>query len=256
MQWILQEFEDTAKLAEVLDRNHLHYSLHKVVPFVGELDPVPQIKDPNEIIMFGSYSMRHYARKHGLAPGVFELRPFLHEHAWQPYLLNGLDSKVIEARYLGGLEPDRDYFIRPVDDSKSISGAVMTGSEIEYMIRAVNSLKPEEYVGGSLTPDTLLMVCEPVNIQKEWRVWVVADRVVTYSLYRMGRKIFYSNEIDDDALEFAKDMVHGNPNYALGYVLDVCRTADGLHILETNCMNAAGFYAADLNKLVDAIEHL
>ena len=159
------------------------------------------------------------------------------------------------AKHLGGLEPDRPFFIRPVDDSKEIAGTVMTGSEIDYMIRTVNNLKPKEYIKGSLTPDTLLMVSEPVNIQKEWRCWVVADRVVTWSLYKLGSRVVYRAEIDDDALEFAQEMVRLNPNYSGAYVLDVCRTEAGLHILETNCINAAGFYAADLYKLVESFEN-
>ena len=38
--------------------------------------------------------------------------------------------------------------------------------------------------------------------------------------------------------------------------MDISRTEDGLRMLETNCINAAGFYAADLSKLVGAIENL
>ena len=38
--------------------------------------------------------------------------------------------------------------------------------------------------------------------------------------------------------------------------MDICRTDTGLKMLETNCINAAGFYAADLLKLADAIHHI
>lgn len=37
--------------------------------------------------------------------------------------------------------------------------------------------------------------------------------------------------------------------------LDICRTETGLKMLETNCIDAAGVYAADLLKLADAIHH-
>ncbi|MEP2426646.1 MULTISPECIES: hypothetical protein [Rhodobacterales] len=43
MQWILQQFEDTEKPAVVLDRLGIPYTWHKVVLFVGELDPDPVI---------------------------------------------------------------------------------------------------------------------------------------------------------------------------------------------------------------------
>jgi len=41
MQWLLQEFDDTRKLAEALDRLGISYTWHRVVPFVGELIPSP-----------------------------------------------------------------------------------------------------------------------------------------------------------------------------------------------------------------------
>jgi hypothetical protein len=39
-------------------------------------------------------------------------------------------------------------------------------------------------------------------------------------------------------------------------VMDICQTEDGLRLLETNCINAAGFYAADLAKLAMAIDDM
>lgn len=51
-------------------------------------------------------------------------------------------------------------------------------------------------------------------------------------------------------------MVELNPDYSPAYVIDICRTAEGLKLLETNCINAAGFYEADLIRLAEAIENL
>lgn len=47
-----------------------------------------------------------------------------------------------------------------------------------------------------------------------------------------------------------------NPDYASAYVIDICRTDEGLKMLETNCINAAGFYEADLLKLVASIDEI
>jgi hypothetical protein len=85
---------------------------------------------------------------------------------------------------------------------------------------------------------------------------VVRDQVVTYSLYKEGARVVYRPEIDQDALDFGRRLVALNPGYAEAYVIDICRTDDGLRMLETNCINAAGFYAADLTRLVGAIEAL
>lgn len=122
--------------------------------------------------------------------------------------------------------------------------------------KKVLALDMSEIPNGSLRHDTQLMLTEPVRILKEWRLWVVKGEVVTYSLYKEGSRIVYLHEIDDDAAEFAQRLVEINPDYSPAYVIDICRTPEGLKMLETNCINAAGFYAADLVKLATAIEEL
>ena len=61
MQWIFQQFEDTEKLAKALDRLDIPYTWHKVVPFVGDLQPEPVIQDPAAVVLFGSYTLWRYA---------------------------------------------------------------------------------------------------------------------------------------------------------------------------------------------------
>jgi hypothetical protein len=38
------------------------------------------------------------------------------------------------------------------------------------------------------------------------------------------------------------------------FVLDVADTPLGLKVIEVNCINASGYYEADMNKLVMALE--
>jgi len=76
MHWILQTnlFQEAewARLVEALERFDLPYSVHKVIPFVGELEPVPVLQ-ATKAVCFGSYSMRHSAKAHGWTPGVYDL---------------------------------------------------------------------------------------------------------------------------------------------------------------------------------------
>lgn len=256
MQWILQKFEDTERLSEALDKLQVPYSFHKVVPFIGELSPEPIIQNRDAIVLFGSYTLWRYAQAHNLTPGVFTIRPFVRETVWHPYLLNGADALFITLRdipaQLSAQGPD--LFIRPVSDSKEVAGSVKSRGEIIELAKKVLSINPDEIPGGSMEHDTELMLTAPVRIQKEWRLWVVDGQIVTYSLYKEGRRVIYRPEIDDDALHFAQQRVDDNPDYARAYVIDVCRTEDELRMIETNCINAAGFYAADLVKLAHAID--
>lgn len=258
MQWILQDFEDTTKLASALDRLGLTYSWHKVIPFVGDLVPAPEVANPRAVVMFGAYSLWRYAEAHDYWPGVFKLRPFLHEAAWGPYLLNGPGALIVTVAELPERLADDGtlWFLRPVDDSKELAGTVKSSGEILEIAAKVLALPAEDLPRGSLQHDTILMLCRPKAIQKEWRVWIVNTRIITVSLYKEGGRVVYRNEIDDDARAFASAMAKLNPDYALAYVMDICRTADGLFLLETNCINAAGFYAADLVALAAAINGL
>lgn len=258
MQWLLQEFEDTQKLSEALDRLELPYTWHKVVPFVGEFIPEPVVPDPNAVVFFGSYSLWRHAEAHGYWPGVFKIEPFVHQEAWHPYLLNGADALFLTLRDIPETLKDdgKLWFVRPVGDAKEEAGKVKSTEEIIATAKNVLALDIEDIPGGSLRHDTKLMLTEPVRIEKEWRLWAVDGQIVTYSLYKEGRRVVYRHEIDDDALAFAQRMVDLNPGYARAYVIDVCKTADGLKLLETNCLNAAGFYAADLVKLAVAIDGL
>ncbi len=258
MQWILQEFEDTAKLAAALERLGIEFSWHKVVPFVGNLLPEPVIRDPKAVVLFGSYTLWRYAEANNLEPGVFRIRPFVEEEVWHPFLLNGADALFLRLQDIPDSLPDGPgyWFLRPVEDSKEEPGRVRSRIEIVELADKVLKLDEEDVPRGSLRHDTLLMLTEPARILKEWRVWVVNGKVVTYSLYKEGTRVTYRREIDDDALSFARRMVELNEGYAAAYVMDICRTEDGLRLLETNCINAAGFYEADLGKLVVAINQL
>ena len=258
MQWVLQSFEDTEKLAVALDRLEIAYTWHKVVPFVGEMMPEPVIADPDAVVMFGSYSLWRYAEANGLRPGVFRISPFVEEEVWHPYLLNGADAQFLTLRDVPTRLNDdgTHWFVRPVGDSKEEAGQVKSSGEIIATAKRVMALAEEDIPDGSLRHDTELMLSTPVRILKEWRLWAVGGQIVTYSLYKEGRRVVYRHEIDDDALAFAQRMVDLNPDYAQAYVIDVCRTEEGLKLLETNCLNAAGFYAADLVKLASAIDEL
>ena len=256
MQWILQELEDTTKLAQALERLGIAFTWHKVVPFIGDLLPEPEISDPKSVVLFGSYTLWRFAEARGLEPGVFRLRPFVHEAVWHPFLLNGADALFLRLKDVPARLPtDLDHwFMRPVDDSKEEPGRVRSQSEIRELADKVLKLDVEDIPRGSLRHDTQLMLTKPAHIHKEWRIWVVAEKIVTYSMYKEGTRVIYRREIDDDALEFAAQMVRENPDYATAYVMDICRTDKGLRLLETNCINAAGFYEADLMHLAMAIE--
>jgi hypothetical protein len=65
----------------------------------------------------------------------------------------------------------------------------------------------------------------------------------------------YEDRVDERYDAFARDMIAiWQPLEA--FVLDVCETQNGFRIVEINTINSAGFYAADIQNIVLALEEL
>jgi hypothetical protein len=242
-------------MVETLDRFELPYSVHRVVPFVGELLPEPELTT-DDVICIGSYSMRHAAKKYGWNPGVFDLEPFdfdeQREH-WGQHMLNA-DSEICtfgEVRFSDG-----PRFVRPVQDTKVFAGRVFDVEEFAEWQEKVIALGDGD--DRSLNAATLVQVSAPKELHQEVRCWIVDGRVVTASTYKVGSSVSYSDQVDRRFIEFGSDRVDpASPdgwNPVRAFCLDVCDTPRGLRIVEINTINSAGFYAADMQKLVMSLD--
>lgn len=260
MFWILQEniFKESAydDLIEVLRRFEIPYSEHKVVPFIGELVPEPETElFEDSVICMGSYSMRHAAQKHKWSPGVFDIEDQdfrVQLDHWGDHMLN-VDSMI--APFKDVTWPvDEQRFVRPVHDSKVFAGKIFDWKDFNEWQHKVCVL--EEDFGDSLSANTIVQVAVPKKIYTEYRCWVVLDKIVTMSQYKIGDRVLYTNmdgPIGDEARKFAYEMIDiWSPHEA--YCLDVCLTPDGWKIVEINTLNSCGFYAANLTSLVMALE--
>lgn len=255
MHWILQNNlfgeREWEQLVSTLERFSLPYSVHKVIPFVGELEPVPELQAP-KAVCFGSYSMRHFAKAYGCTPGVYDLfeQDFRSQlRAWGELMLNA-DSQVAAFQDVRLSAPT---FMRPIDDSKHFAGRVFDVEEFVTWQKQVCELG-EDY-GTSLAPDTMVQVCLPKVIHAEYRFWVVGGEIVTKSLYKLGRRVTYSADVDERICQFVREAIGiWQPHRA--FVIDVCDTPNGKRIVEINTINSAGFYAGDIQRIVAALEAL
>ena len=253
MHWVIQGnmfHEDKfADLIAALVRFEIPHSLHKVVPFVGELEP--DIDIAGRVICIGTHSMRHIAKKKNWYPGVFDLA----EHdfrkqleRWGEHMLN-YDSRI--SRFEDAYFNDDYAFIRPIDDTKHFSGLVTDRITLKAWQKQVCELKLDN--GTSLTADTMVQVNDPLEIWREVRYWIVKGDIVTSSVYKTGKRVQYFSNIDETMDQYVRDRVsEWQPREA--FVIDVCETEIGHKIVEINTLNSSGFYAADMQKYVHALE--
>jgi len=283
MHWILQNNiyseEGFEALTTALERCGLTYSVHKAVPFVGELDPDPVIPEGARAIVMGSYSMARHAVKRGWKPGAFldNLDFEIQRQHWGERMFN-FDARVYPFAQVPFQE--KPFFLRPVGDSKAFTGWVTDWGEYtkfrDGVIRLPETADPiNDPLGiNLLTVDTPVMVCPKKEIYSETRTWIVNDspgynkedrglamrlghRVVTASGYKVGTIKRYTppEMVDKRITDFAHECAQiWAPNDA--FVLDVADTPDGLKIMEVNNLNSAGFYKGDMNKLVMALESM
>ena len=255
MHWLIQNniFSEQQwdVMLDTLKRFELSYSEHKVIPFIGELLPEPQLIN-NNAICIGSYSMRHTAKKLNLYPGVFDIydQNFeVQKSHWGKEMLN-YSSRV---ERFADVKLDDCKFLRPIVDSKVFAGKIFDKEDFEKWQHGVCELNLKN--GSSLTPDTLVQVADVANIYAEYRFWIVKNEIVTCSLYKQGSRVFYSPEVGDNVIAYVKDIIsRWLPHETC--VVDVAETSEGMRIVEPNTLNAAGFYAGNIQKLIFRLDEV
>lgn len=287
MHWILQsgfEYENGwDDLIEVLERDKIPYSVHKVVPFIGKLIPEPEL-DTDRVFCVGSYSMRHTAKKNGWKPGVVDLadeinfRNFYYNHAWYQEYDDGVRYEQSATHNWNLLNSDAyittikegwneeeflnedELFIRPLDDTKSFAGKVFSKEEFNKWRDDILKAEAEDVFNNRLFSDTEIIFATPKEILREYRFWIVNDMIVASSVYKTGNRVAYS-QIPSGAPVFkyvyeltcpASDK-YWQP--ADAYVLDIAEGFDdNFSVIEMNTINSAGFYAGDVFSIVRNLE--
>lgn len=258
MHWVLQHDiygeRGYAEMIATLEREGIPHSLHRVVPFLGEIEP--DISPAGNVIVFGSYAMRHAARRKGWVPGSFDLGSLTyrdHLEHWGAHMLNG-DAVFCRFDQVLNRMPDGldRFFVRPVADSKVFAGTVTTRAAFEEWAIGVAGLGENETI--SLRRDSEVMVCAEKDILREYRLWIVDGEIVTASLYKRDGRVLYAAEVEKDVLAYGRARAR-DWSPARAYAMDVAVLDDGaLRIVETNTINAAGFYAANAARIVTALD--
>lgn len=260
LHWVLQDgfSRDPAwqQFEHLLTRLDCSWSKHKVIPFSGELDTIPEVEN-NLAVCWGSYSMRHTAKKYGWRPGVFDLDHVTHDMqlaAWGNRLLN--HDAVIQP--VNEAELSDLSFVRPAKDNKSFTGRLFTPEEFQEWKDKIVALG--DNAQGTLSMNTEILITTPKRIFQEVRVWVVDNRPVTMSTYKIGDRVVYDSKVDERFRVFASALVSPIStlcwNPARAFVVDICETAEGMRVVEINNINSSGFYSADIAKIISSIESM
>ena len=265
MYYIIQENtfreEHYDNLKKSLNRLNLNYTTVRVYPYVDkivDIDKIPKEFDVVEdledytpltknVFVFGSVKLARIASENNwyigsLLNGNHDYE--VYSKYYKENLLN-YDSKIYSLSEKIKWKKDEVKFIRPTLDSKSFTGAVFSESQFNLMINRYL----HNYKSSTFNENTKIQVSTPKKIYKEIRFWVVGGKVITGSQYQLGGRYTLDDVIDDDAFIYAQKMVDLF-QLAEAFVIDICLTDSGWKIVECGCINAAGFYKSNLQKVL------
>ncbi|MCK9446400.1 ATP-grasp domain-containing protein [bacterium] len=250
MHYIVQENvfkeENYNNLIKALDRFNLSYEIVKVLPFIETIDFKYKGLD---VFPFGSLKMARISQNLGWYPGsqMNENHDYLvYKDYYKEELLN-YDSKIY--KFGDDFFSKELFFARPTKDTKVFTGRVFDMKEWREFRE--NALKDRD--SNIFNKNTEIQISSVKNIQQEIRCWIVKGNIITTSQYKLGGRYCLSDIIDKSALDYCKRMVDiFQLNEA--FVMDICLVDNKYKIVECGCINCAGFYKADLQKLLMSIE--
>ena len=282
MLWIVQKdlWDEAGYMTfiEALDRLEIEYLIIKPIPFTNRIMPadfdsfeqdINEVEEPfidttQDIMAFGATSLTRIAKARGWYPGTYMNENFTYEKWSEGFgLENILNPDSIVQRLgdyfdLSGFEGS-NVFVRPVLDSKTFNGEVKSKYDFkdwQQTIKFMEEFMTDELVDiPMLNKDTVIVVASAKKIYSEFRMFIVNRKIVTASQYQLGGELITSTDIDRRVYEFTYGMIQ-TWIPASAFVMDIADTPDGLKVIEINNINSSGFYAADPQKIITAIEDM
>lgn len=262
MTWLVQysgvDVTNTDHIMTILKAKNIPFVPVGIRPFTTEITGLEDADMSGPVMAYGSTKLVKLVSELGLRPGVFFDYSTFNVMAWKNCLgikmanqFNFVQiSRLCESCPIE-LGTEKTVFIRPVMDLKAFAGAVKPEGV------SLRQFFADKFNGAPYTDYKNIMVAtaEPKEIEGEWRCFIVNREFVTGSQYRIGGELKPSSELPSKLEEF----VNRTRNAWLPHdhcVMDVAMIDGEFKVMEFNCINASGLYAADAEKLVDALNSL
>ena len=256
INWILQKNltkpEILGYIKAALNEKDETWEEVEIIPFSKEL---PLIKNKAVInIPYGSTTFmlnacqnEDYKKGVFYNPATFTMSNYVEK--WKDHVLNSGGQLIL----FGNIEKiksaaKKKWFIRPNDDGKEFSGKVDTYDNLIKWSEKITQLDLPDF-----NKNTEVWMSEPKTIEKEWRLFIVDDEIISTSRYMLNGALDESDiDIPDEMLYFAKQRIK---EYHLDdvYVMDIAEVENGFKIIECNCFNGTGFYKNDIGGIVRAV---
>lgn len=183
-----------------------------------------------------------------LSPGIFfdpaTFRWSAFQDGWAELMISS-SATVVGAAEAAGVIARGSMFVRPDEDSKAFDGGLFDAATMQDVIGTALSK-------GRLAPDTPVVVAAPVQIDAEWRTFIVGGEVVAASSYRKDGAGNIDLHVPHSVIDLAFDAAdRWRP--ADVFCLDIAASGNRYGIVEANCFNASRFYGADATMILQSV---
>lgn len=204
---------------------------------------IPELNESAPIVCHGAgfvtRAWEHPLLRRGLFFDPARFRWSIFRHSWPEAMLcpDGVTlpwAAAVELLRSRG----KPAFVRPDEDSKLFDGGLCTADSL--LTTGRNAID--------------VVVALPVEIEAEWRFFIVNGEVAGCSEYRRWERPSTEGAVPQRAIAFAAGAAaHWGP--AAVYCLDLAAEAGTgrIGIVEANCFNAARFYSANVAQVLRAV---
>ncbi len=245
IHWVIQENQgDSAQvrsIVEALDaEGHAAYLVRLKKGF--GVPAIPDLPNDGPVVCHGPGLLARAQGHPRLASGLFFDRSTFR---WSAFREGWGDSMISQDGRVMALSEAREFlrrsgssaFVRPDEDSKLFEGGLYDAASFAPV------------AGHDSTP---VVVATPVQIEAEWRFFIVNREVVGCSEYRRDGRSSIFGSVPHWAIERAAELAsRWLPSDV--YCLDLATTGDRIGIVEANCFNASRFYGAVTERIVRAV---
>ena len=247
MHWVIQKKlfkpENYRRLTNALVDLGIEYSSIDIPNNTFNLEP--DVDPVGNVYVCGAIKLRKIAEKRNWFPGSF-LNDNFNVSKWVEELGHELLNYHAIYGKFGDIKTGNmsKFFKRPLEDNKVFDGMVIDSEML-------NTWRRDPAKRGLLKMDVI--VTKVQEIYREYRFFIVKNKVITGSVYKVAGKPQVSQDISDAVVNYVSGIV-SKWTPAESCVVDVCLTGNGYKVIEFNNINSSGFYAADVVKYVDAIQ--
>jgi ATP-grasp domain, R2K clade family 3 len=260
MQWLVEQMgiarmpgapdDNDDKIMRVLRETSRPFYEIKQVPFTEELIIDHRVDITKPTLIYGSTQIiEKVFRRTG-----HKIETFFNCSWWDPFewkcrrsdMLNQ-DPWITTVAYL------RDNWVTEPTFVKSMKVKALTGMVI-YPDKHDRDCWLIEH--SELDGDDALVMASPVNIENEWRFFIIDGQIITGSMYRMDGHRRINPPISLETRQAVDEMIKGwMPNKNI--VMDVAKLRTGEYkVIEFNGLAASGFYSSNVLDIIEAMEQV